>query len=121
MVVVADDDRYLNQTIADALALRSIGSVSVYTGIEAIPVIKDIKPDLIILDVLMPGKNGYEVCRELKEDPELAEIPIIIFTVKDQQEDRIEGLKSGAIDYIAKPFFIESLMNRIEYLFSKTR
>jgi two-component system OmpR family response regulator len=117
-ILVADDDEQINQLIVDALSLRGLRAVSVFNGLDVVPAALREKPDLIILDIQMPGKSGYDVCRDLKEDARLAAIPILIFTVKDRQDDRLTGLKLGAIDYIPKPFYIESLLNKIEYILS---
>jgi two-component system alkaline phosphatase synthesis response regulator PhoP len=118
-ILIADDDRHLNQTIADALGMRGFDAIQVYRGEDVAGAVAERRPELIILDILLPGKNGYEICRELKASPELASIPIIMFTVKDQQSDRLIGLQSGAIDYVPKPFFIGSLINKIDYILSR--
>jgi len=72
-------------------------------------------PDLIMLDIMMPGIDGYEVCQRLREDLDFKSIPIIMITAKTKSEEMIEGLKAGAEDYITKPFEVEDLMETIEF------
>lgn len=74
------------------------------SGAEALEILSRTQPDLILLDVMMPGMSGYDVCARLKADPLLCEIPVIFITALSQQNDEINGLKAGAVDYITKPF-----------------
>lgn len=73
-------------------------------GLEAEAAVKAEKFDLIILDVIMPGKNGFQVCRTLKKDPERKDIPIILLTSKSENSDKFWGMKQGADEYITKPY-----------------
>jgi len=75
-------------------------------------------PDLILLDIMMPGMDGYEVCRQLKEDKQTESIPIIFATAMNQMEDEKKGLDLGAADYVVKPFRIPILMRRVRIKFS---
>jgi diguanylate cyclase (GGDEF)-like protein len=84
-----------------------------YRGLQALKVAQENKPDLVLLDVMMPDLTGYEVCRALKINPETASIPVIFLTAKGEIFDRIEGLDVGAHDYIAKPFHPEELKARV--------
>ncbi|MCK4874301.1 MAG: response regulator, partial [Sulfurimonas sp.] len=72
------------------------------------------KPDIILLDIIMPDIDGYEVCKELKSDDKTADIPIIFVTAKTKKEDKEEGLKLGAVDYIKKPVTPEEVINAIK-------
>jgi len=81
---------------------------------EGIQVAKRERPDLILMDVVMPGLNGFQATRELSSDPETCSIPVIIVTRKDQQVDRMWGLRQGARDYITKPVKEGALMNLIK-------
>ncbi|NWG09042.1 MAG: response regulator [Nitrososphaerales archaeon] len=83
-------------------------------GQEALKKVSVPKPDLIILDIIMPKMNGFEVCKKLKSDPETASIPILMFTVLGRDKDREQGLKAGADDYLIKPFSAEELINIIK-------
>ncbi|SDN85282.1 two-component system, OmpR family, phosphate regulon response regulator PhoB [Desulfonauticus submarinus] len=83
-------------------------------GIEALEKIKKIHPDLLILDLMLPGIDGLEVCKEIKKDPETASIPVLMLTAKGEEVDRIVGFELGADDYVVKPFSIRELVLRIK-------
>jgi DNA-binding response OmpR family regulator len=119
-ILVADDDRHICQIIAESLALRGLNAVCVHNGLEVLSAVRTRKPDLVILDILMPGRDGFGVLREIKSDPSLAHIPVIMFTQIDQQQDRLVGLELGAIDFIPKPFLVDSLLNKIEFILSRS-
>lgn len=82
-------------------------------GEEGIERAKEIKPNLILMDVVMPGINGFQATRTLSKDPETGGIPIIIVTTKDQETDRVWGLRQGAKDYVTKPVAENELMDKI--------
>ena len=82
-------------------------------GEQAVKTAVDSKPDLVLLDVILPGYNGFQVCRVLKSKPETADIPVIMLTSKDSDKDREWGMAQGAQDYIAKPFSPESLLDAV--------
>jgi len=82
-------------------------------GRDALNILKEIKPDLILLDIMMPEMDGYEVCRVLKESPETEEIPVIFLTAKTETEDIVKGFKLGAVDYVTKPFNPTELLARV--------
>jgi DNA-binding response OmpR family regulator len=90
-------------------------------GEEALRMVAEQPPELIILDVVMPRRNGYQVCRSLKTDPRLSEIPIIFLTAKDQKEDRFWGKDCGADEYLTKPFSAAKLERVIERLLAERR
>nr|WP_034644005.1 diguanylate cyclase [Desulfovibrio inopinatus] len=95
-------------------ALRGLYDVLVATnGEKGLEVAAAQSPDLILLDIMMPGINGYEVCRRLKEDPHLSSIPVIFITAKDDEEDEEQGLNLGAVDYITKPFRLPIVLARV--------
>lgn len=85
-------------------------------GFEALDKVKTVAPDLILLDIMMPGMDGYEVCRRLKSDPETMHIPVVMVTALDQPENKIMGLEAGADDFITKPIDDVSLMARVRNL-----
>lgn len=88
--------------------------VSVATnGEEGIEKAIEIKPDLILMDVVMPGKNGFQATRDLSRNPKTSDIPVIIITTKDQETDKIWGMRQGAKDYIVKPANETDLIDRI--------
>jgi two-component system cell cycle response regulator len=90
--------------------------LSASDGHAALQVAADSQPDIILLDVMMPGIDGYEVCRQLKNNPDTSHIPIILITALDGREDRLSGLESGADDFLTKPFDDVILMARLRAL-----
>ena len=83
-------------------------------GINGFRAVEREKPDLVLLDIMLPGQNGYDVCRKIKSTPELKAIPVIILTAKDEELDILLGLELGADDYVSKPFSPKVLMSRIK-------
>jgi DNA-binding response OmpR family regulator len=120
-ILVVDDDRDVAQSIELALRRRGFQVVLSHSGVEALKTLRRHRPDLVILDVLMPGMNGLEVCRRLRTDTTTADIPIIFLTARGQERDRIEGLRAGADDYIAKPFNLEELLLRVKAVLRRTQ
>ena len=112
-ILVVDDEEAVAQTIEHALR-RDYQVWVVYSAMEALKVARRINPDLIILDILMPGMDGLEACRELRCDPILKSVPILFLTALGRVEDRIEGFEAGADDYLSKPFDIRELMLRVK-------
>jgi DNA-binding response OmpR family regulator len=112
-ILVVDDDRDVAQTVELALRRRGFKVVMANSGVEALKVLRRYEPDLVILDVLMPGMSGLEVCRRLRSDPKTENLPIIFLTARGQERDRIEGLRAGADDYLSKPFSLEELLLRV--------
>lgn len=94
-----------------AEAIRKLGHTSVHasSGEEGVDAARRAKPGLILLDILLPGMDGFQTCRRVKKDPELAHIPIILCSSKTQESDRFWGLKQGASDYLTKPFTADQL------------
>lgn len=113
-VLVVDDDRDVAQSIELALRRQGFRVVVARSGVEALKVLRHHRPGLVLLDVLMPGMNGLEVCRRLRAHPDLADLPIIFLTARGQERDRIEGFKAGADDYLGKPFNLEELVLRVK-------
>lgn len=112
-ILVVDDDRDVAQTVELALRRRGFKVMMANSGVEALKVLRRYEPDLVILDVLMPGMSGLEVCRRLRSDPKTESLPIIFLTARGQERDRIEGLRAGADDYLGKPFSLEELLLRV--------
>ena len=103
-ILVADDSKTELAFLMDILKGTGHEIVSVVDGVQAEEKAKDERFDLIILDVIMPNKNGFQVCRSLKRDPELKDIPIILTTSKSGESDKFWGKKQGADEYIVKPY-----------------
>ncbi|MBC7249880.1 MAG: response regulator transcription factor, partial [Anaerolineae bacterium] len=113
-ILVVDDDVYVADTMQRSLQKRGHEVLTAYNGIEALGLIQQQIPDLIILDISMPRMNGIEVCRRLRSDARTKSIPIIFLTARSMIEDKIEGFEAGADDYITKPFDIQELELRIK-------
>lgn len=115
-VLIVDDDPQIHKLIAKMLPLEAYTVRNAYSANDALENIKNSKPDLVILDIMMPKVSGIEVCNKLKSDPSTSDIMILILSAKDTQEDRIEGLTHGADEYISKPFHMRHLIRKIEHM-----
>ena len=113
-VVVIDDEPFILMMIEDKLKKAMIDVVTLRSSVGAVDVIKKEKPGLIILDWMMPELSGIELCKILKHDPEIAEIPIFMLTAKGQDADEQLGLRSGVTRYITKPFSPKALLEMVE-------
>jgi len=112
-ILVVDDEEPVALSIE--LSLRRDYQVRVAnSAAEALKIIRRTQPDMIILDIIMPGMNGIEFCNELRRDPILRNIPILFLTAKGRVEDKIIGLEAGADDYITKPFDVRELQLRVK-------
>jgi DNA-binding response OmpR family regulator len=113
-ILVVDDDRDVAQSIELSLRRRGFRVTLAHSGVEALKTLRRYRPDLVILDILMPGMSGLEVCRHLRADPNTVELPVIFLTARGQEQDRIDGLRAGADDYLSKPFNLEELLLRVK-------
>ncbi len=120
-ILVIDDDSIVAKSVE--LSLRHNGfQVSVAnSGVEGLRLARRESPDLIILDILMPGMDGYEVCRELRADPLLGDVPVLFLTAKGKDEDKIEGFWAGGDDYLTKPFNIDELVLRVKAILRRNQ
>lgn len=109
-ILVVDDDKNLLEVIKYNLANEGYSVVLAETGTQAVEIARQDKPDLIILDVMLPGIDGFEVCRILRKE---MSVPILILSAKTDEIDKVVGLELGADDYIAKPFSVRELMARV--------
>jgi twitching motility two-component system response regulator PilH len=109
-VLVVDDSATEVALITSSLRAVGFEVVTASNGEEALAHLERETPDAIVLDVIMPGKNGFQVCREIRADQRWAALPIVMVTSKDQESDKFWGMKQGASEYITKPFAPESLV-----------
>jgi len=112
-VLIVDDNAENLGVLGDIVAGNGYIPGFASNGIAALAAIKKKHPDLVLLDVMMPGMDGFEVCRQLKQDATLANIPIIFLTAKTEKDDVIAGLELGAVDYVTKPFNKKELLSRV--------
>ncbi|MEQ8225585.1 MAG: response regulator [Candidatus Eremiobacterota bacterium] len=115
-ILIIDDDDGVRKIVTHRLKKNNHETYPFSNGVEALRQIKEINPDLIILDVVMPVMTGYEVLQHLQKDRELQTIPVMMLTAQDQLQDKIKGLDYGAYDYLAKPFDHQELSVRAEAL-----
>jgi two-component system phosphate regulon response regulator PhoB len=113
-ILVADDEEDVLNLVATNLKAAGFELFKAYDGVTALEKARSYRPSLIILDLMLPGMTGLEVCRALKEDQRLAAIPVIMLTAKAAETDRIAGLELGADDYITKPFSPRELVLRVK-------
>jgi len=110
-ILIAEDDRNIRRGLADALELEGYRAIEAADGGEALKLFHESKPDLLLLDIMMPGLSGYEVCRRIRNDDPL--VPVIMLTAKGEEIDKVLGLELGADDYVTKPFGLRELSARI--------
>jgi DNA-binding response OmpR family regulator len=113
-ILVAEDERDIRELIGFTLDLAGFEVVLVQNGVEAIERAAAEQPDLILLDVRMPRMSGYDACRHLKENPSTSEIPVVFLSAKGQGREIEQGLDSGALEYIVKPFAPDDLADRVK-------
>jgi two-component system alkaline phosphatase synthesis response regulator PhoP len=113
-ILVVDDEPNIQELIKYNLQKENYEVISALDGLTGLTMAQTHLPDLIILDIMLPGRDGYEVCRTLKSDARTAPIPIIMLSAKDEEIDKILGLELGAYDYVTKPFSPRELVSRIK-------
>ena len=118
-ILVVDDEVDLVETIRFPLEMDGFNVLVSYNGEDALNQARKEKPDLIILDLMLPKLDGYKVCRLLKFDERYKDIPILMLTAKTQEKDKLLGKETGANEYITKPFDIDDLMKKVRVYLNK--
>lgn len=118
-VLVADDDRAIRDALGRALAVEGYQVVAVADGAQALAAAREQRPDVLVLDVMMPVLDGLTVCRVLRAERDRT--PILMLTARTETPDRVAGLDAGADDYLAKPFDLDELLARLRALLRRTR
>jgi DNA-binding response OmpR family regulator len=120
-ILVTEDEPYIYKMLE--FRLNTLGhEISLATdGEKALELVSSSRPDLVLLDVMMPVMGGFQVLRRLKEDEETSSIPVIMLSAKGQEEDIVTGLENGAFDYITKPFSFPELIARIDRALASTK
>lgn len=116
-IVLIEDDADLFSLLKYNLEKEGFALVGSQTGRGAIDLCRREKPDLILLDIMLPDSDGLDICKGIRNHPELANIPVIFLTARASETDRILGLELGANDYIVKPFFVRELIARVKVHF----
>ncbi len=120
-ILVVEDDDIVALTIERCLRREDYRVTLANSGVEGLQQARRHKPELVILDVIMPGMDGFAVCREMRADPILSEVPILFLTARTKPEDRIMGFHVGADDYLSKPFNLDELTLRVRAILRRTR
>ena len=113
-VLVVDDSPTELYVLKNILEKAGHRVTEASNGEDGIAKAKELKPDVILMDVVMPGLNGFQATRKLSKDPETSEIPVIVVSTKDQETDRIWGMRQGAKDYVFKPVNEDELISKIQ-------
>lgn len=112
-LLVVEDEEDILEILTYNLSREGYKAIGVTDGLKGLQTAEDKLPDLVLLDLMLPGMNGLDICRQLKKNDKTARIPIIIVTAKGDESDVVAGLELGADDYVAKPFSIKVLMARV--------
>lgn len=113
-ILVVDDEEHIAELISYNLTNNGYKVIIANNGIDAVKLAVEEKPSLILLDLMIPGKDGYDVCKDVRSNSEIRNTPIIMLTAKSEEVDKILGLELGADDYITKPFSIRELLARVK-------
>lgn len=120
-ILVVDDEEHIQELIKFNLENNGYKVICASDGIEALKLSKKEFPQLIMLDLMLPGMDGYDVCKEIRRDSSISNIPIIMITAKGEELDKILGLELGADDYITKPFSVRELVARTKAMLRRTK
>jgi len=120
-ILIVDDDPQIHKLLGRMLSEEKFSVQSAFSADEAIAALKRFKPDLIVLDIMMPKVSGIEVLNHVRRNPSLSDILVLVLSAKDTQDDRLVGLEKGADDYISKPFHMRHLVRKIEHMIAKKK
>ncbi len=115
-VLVVDDSPTERFFLTDLLRKNGYDVVTAENGEQGVAMAKADRPDLILMDVVMPGLNGFQATRQISRDPATQGVPVIMCTTKDQETDRVWGMRQGATDYVTKPVAVDELLAKIKAL-----
>jgi two-component system alkaline phosphatase synthesis response regulator PhoP len=113
-ILIVEDEEDIAELLEYNLQRQGYLPSVAYTGEDGLALARESRPDLILLDIMLPGLSGLEVCRRLKQDPETAGLPVIMLTAKGEEEDVVAGFEAGADDYVTKPFRPKVLLARVQ-------
>ncbi len=120
-ILIIEDDDIVARTIERSLRGHEFHITIANSGVKGLKLARRNIPDLVILDIIMPGMDGYTVCNEMRSDPILSDVPILFLTAKSKEEDKIIGFRVGADDYLSKPFNIDELILRVRAILRRTK
>jgi two-component system alkaline phosphatase synthesis response regulator PhoP len=116
-ILVVEDDMGIRTILEDMLTSQGYDAVTAEDGMKGLQLARELKPDLVILDVMLPLLDGFEVCKKIRKEGIIS--PIMMLTVKDEEVDKVLGLELGADDYVTKPFSLKELSARVKALFRR--
>ena len=119
-ILVIEDDDIVAQTIEHCLRRENFRVILAQTGIEGLQLARRHQPNLVVLDIIMPGMDGLTVCREMRQDPVIADTPVLMLTAKTRDEDKVRGFLAGADDYLSKPFNVDEFILRVRAILRRT-
>lgn len=117
-ILIVEDDAHIRLGLCEALRAEGYEVTDSSSGTEALPLFKQRKPDLVVLDIMLPGKSGYDICREIRATK--SRVPILMLSAKGQEVDKVVGLELGADDYVTKPFSLRELLARVQALLRRS-
>jgi two-component system, OmpR family, response regulator BaeR len=117
-ILIVEDEPKLAELVADYLKAAGYEAHSIANGLEAVPWVRNHSPELIVLDLMLPGRDGLEICKEVRS---FSDVPIIMVTARVEEVDRLIGLEAGADDYLCKPFSVRELVARVKALLRRPR
>lgn len=112
-ILIIDDEKLIVKATSLVIRLSGYEVLTAYNGEEGLKIVQEMKPDLILLDIMMPGMDGWQVLSRLQANEETRGIPVIVFTAKEYLKGKQKSLEAGAVDYISKPFEADELMDAI--------
>ncbi|WP_448956348.1 response regulator transcription factor [Labrys neptuniae] len=120
-VLICDDDPLLLELMEFRLQAKGYAVVKAVDGAQALALVGEERPDIVVLDAMMPKSDGFEVLTRIKNDPDLSAIPVVMLTARKGEKDIVSALEKGADDYLVKPFIPEELLARLARLVSRGR
>ncbi len=120
-ILVIDDDELVSRTLQRTLKIYGHHVMVSNSGTEGLQLAHRHRPDMFVLDIMMPGADGYQVCRQIRGDPLLQDLPVLFLTARLKDEDKIEGFRAGADDYLTKPFNLEELNLRVKAIMRRVK
>ena len=117
-ILVVDDEENIAFVVSAALKVSGFDVLTADSGRRALAMVKDMRPDLVVLDVMLPDLDGFEVCRRFRQDG--VDVPVLFLSARDTSDDRLRGLTIGGDDYVTKPFSVEELVARVRVILRRT-
>ena len=118
-ILIVDDDITITELMKALVKIEGHEPTTVNDSLQALEIAKSLNPDLITLDLMMPGLTGFELCKLLHDDPKFSNTPIVIVSAKDDPESKEQAIHAGATDYLMKPFGLDEFLNKIKPLVVK--